>query len=298
MSEIDKLKQKCPGIRSFAERIGNSLAENYRKGLDGAYHNRLSKGIEVATKARPEQLTVIINQLLDDRVKNKAKTIVQISEGEMDKRALILGLWSCREVYIGRENKIQVKSSQIYRNENYIPRISINNLDNFNHQHQYQDEGYSQEKIKNIDGSSNQENPASKFDLDKIRDERKKLYRLIAERRGQPKFREDLKKAYSNRCAITNCDIQELLEAAHIVPYRGNYTNDIRNGILLRADIHTLFDIGLIGIDSASYQVVISDNLKKTEYEGISSKKLRLPSSPADYPSKEALDWHLKEYNL
>ena len=50
---------------------------------------------------------------------------------------------------------------------------------------------------------------------------------------------------YEGKCAVTGCDVPDVLQAAHIFPYMGPETNHPSNG-LLRADIHTLFDLGLI----------------------------------------------------
>lgn len=51
---------------------------------------------------------------------------------------------------------------------------------------------------------------------------------------------------YQGQCGITGCAVKPLLEAAHVTPYLGEYTNNFANGFLLRADIHTLWDLGLI----------------------------------------------------
>ena len=48
--------------------------------------------------------------------------------------------------------------------------------------------------------------------------------------------------AYGGRCAITGYDVEEALQAAHIVPYLGPQSNTVNNGLLLRADVHNLFD--------------------------------------------------------
>lgn len=77
-------------------------------------------------------------------------------------------------------------------------------------------------------------------------DARQRELRAVFLRRGQEKFRKDLINAYKSRCAVTGCNIVEILEAAHIIPYRGEHTNRCNNGLLLRADIHTLFDLGLL----------------------------------------------------
>lgn len=129
------------------------------------------------------------------------------------------------------------------------------------------------------------------FDLHSVEDERKKVLRAIVIRQGQLKFRKALLSAYQKRCAITGCRVEAILEAAHIHPYKGEQTNLVANGILLRADIHTLFDLGLICIDPESLQVQISNALKGTEYEAWHASPIHLPVKPADHPNVDALRW-------
>lgn len=59
--------------------------------------------------------------------------------------------------------------------------------------------------------------------------------RAVHQRRGQPLFRAQLLEAYDQRCAISECNALEVLEAAHIQPYRGEHTNRMDNGLLLRS---------------------------------------------------------------
>jgi hypothetical protein len=92
------------------------------------------------------------------------------------------------------------------------------------------------------------ENSGAFSPLDVI-DARRKIMASIVQRRGQRTFRESLMKAYDGRCAISGCPVPQILEAAHIFPYRGDATNDVTNGLLLRSDLHTLFDCGLIAVD-------------------------------------------------
>ena len=122
-----------------------------------------------------------------------------------------------------------------------------------------------------------------------VDDARKWIERTIVERRGQPLFRAELIQAYDGRCAVTGCTAVEALEAAHIVPYLGEQTNVVTNGILLRADIHTLFDLGLISIDARSMFVVIHEKLMHTEYAELAGKRLSLPRNPEKRPSLMAL---------
>jgi putative restriction endonuclease len=91
---------------------------------------------------------------------------------------------------------------------------------------------------------------AKAFDPGNIMDGRERIVASIVIRRGQPEFRRILIRAYKGRCAVSGCDAIEVLEAAHIMPYLGQDTNHPSNGILLRADIHTLFDLGLLSIDT------------------------------------------------
>lgn len=127
------------------------------------------------------------------------------------------------------------------------------------------------------------------FNPENIEDGRKKIAREISIRQGQPKFRKDLLKAYNYQCAISGCEIQPILEAAHILPYKGQETNHVQNGILLRADLHTLFDLQLISIAPITYIISIDDSLKNSEYTVYNGKKLNLPKEMDLQPSKEAL---------
>jgi hypothetical protein len=136
------------------------------------------------------------------------------------------------------------------------------------------------------------------FDAKNDSDARKKVLRGIAMRLGQPRFRRDLMTAYECRCAVTGCDAEDALEAAHIMPYKGEHTNAVKNGLLLRADIHTLFDLGLLTINPETYTVALSPALTNTRYKNLAGAKLRLPKLPSLHPDKEALQRHRERLNL
>jgi hypothetical protein len=78
------------------------------------------------------------------------------------------------------------------------------------------------------------------------------VMRAIRARRGQPAFRNALRERYGDRCLVTGCPVLDALEAAHIRPYRTEADNAPDNGLLLRADLHTLFDLDLLGIEPHS----------------------------------------------
>lgn len=79
-------------------------------------------------------------------------------------------------------------------------------------------------------------------------DHRVRVPASVVLRRGASKFRDLMLRAYDAKCAVTGTSIPGLLEAAHISPYKGDHTDRVDNGLLLRADIHTLFDLHLLTV--------------------------------------------------
>ena len=136
---------------------------------------------------------------------------------------------------------------------------------------------------------------AEPFDPSNIKDARKRNSKMIAQRRGQPAFRNALLDAYDRKCAITGCEVVEVLEAAHIYPYQGPDTSKVVNGLLLRADVHTLFDSGLIAIDAMNMTVLVHPSLQGSEYWTLHRKKLRLPPNTERRPNCEALKMHCNQ---
>ena len=116
-------------------------------------------------------------------------------------------------------------------------------------------------------------------------------------RQGQAKFREQLIDAYGSRCAVTGTSVPATLQAAHIVPYRGPATNRIENGLLLRADIHNLFDLGLIQIHPETLTISIDEELRSTGFRKLQGRILRQPKESKHRPSKAALSERLKLFS-
>lgn len=137
-------------------------------------------------------------------------------------------------------------------------------------------------------------NEEGSFDATNNYDQRTRTIAEVVRRRGQAKFRKKLLEVYSGVCAVTGCDAIEALEAAHITPYLGDTTNHPQNGLLLRADIHSLFDLGLLAIDPKSLCVVLSRSLKPTSYGCLSGTKISSVQDPNSRPSLEALGRHLQ----
>ncbi|QIR36974.1 HNH endonuclease [Tolypothrix sp. PCC 7910] len=116
-------------------------------------------------------------------------------------------------------------------------------------------------------------------------DRRETVFRQIKERRGQSKFRESLLQRYAEQCMITGLKLLDILEAAHISPYRSTDDNHPDNGLLLRADLHTLFDLNLLGINPESLEVKFHPKVLKAGYQKLDGRKLICseykPSQPA-----------------
>jgi putative restriction endonuclease len=130
------------------------------------------------------------------------------------------------------------------------------------------------------------------FNPESLIDGRERTVASIVRRRGQPAFRRKLIEVYESRCAISGCDAAEALEAAHIVPYLGPETNHPSNGILLRGDIHTLFDLGLLTVDPSNMTVIVAPRLQQTSYATLDGKPLFLPKYVDARPSVVALARH------
>lgn len=106
-------------------------------------------------------------------------------------------------------------------------------------------------------------------------------------REGQATFRGQILAAYG-QCAVTGCRDHEALQAAHIIPYVDARSNLTTNGICLRADIHQLFDRGLVKID-VLYRVAIAKTMQWSEYRLLQGRALLLPSDPKEWPDKRFL---------
>ena len=130
------------------------------------------------------------------------------------------------------------------------------------------------------------------FDPLSIEDGRQKTFRAICVRLGQRDFRQKLIRAYQGRCAMTETVIEDVLEAAHIVPYRVKSTNHVQNGLLLRSDVHLLFDLGFIGIDPETLRIQVSRKISTSPYVDLDGKIVSLPKDPSFRPSRDALHYH------
>lgn len=114
---------------------------------------------------------------------------------------------------------------------------------------------------------------------------------LIKPRPGQAAFRQVAIERHDGRCVFTKTKVAEALEAAHVIPHTGVAEFErADNSLLLRRDIHALFDLFLLGIDPESGQVLVSEKLDGSLYE-----KLRGRVVPHGL-ARAALDFHATQF--
>jgi HNH endonuclease len=120
---------------------------------------------------------------------------------------------------------------------------------------------------------------------------------LVQPRLGQGIFRVAVTEAYASACAVTSEHSLPALEAAHIRPYADGGGHEVPNGLLLRSDLHRLFDKGYVGV-TPDHQFVVSKRLKDDfangrSYYPLDGQRLQLPRSAGEHPDRRHLEWHM-----
>jgi putative restriction endonuclease len=123
--------------------------------------------------------------------------------------------------------------------------------------------------------------------------------RLAPYRLGQQAFKAVVLDVYHRQCAITGTHIPPVLQAAHIRPVTHGGEHRLDNGLLLRSDVHTMFDRGYLGVDPR-YRLVVSPRLREEfgngeQFYAQAGQVIELPARRADRPHREFLEWHLDE---
>ena len=119
---------------------------------------------------------------------------------------------------------------------------------------------------------------------------------LIRPRLGQGAFRVLVTDVYQRRCAVTEERTLPALEAAHIRPYGEGGPHEARNGLLLRRDIHSLFDAGYVTV-TPDLHFEVSRRIKEEfdngrHYYALHGKQIIPPKDPRQRPDPVALSWH------
>lgn len=119
---------------------------------------------------------------------------------------------------------------------------------------------------------------------------------LLTPRLGQGSFRVMVTDVYQRRCAVTRERVLPALDAAHIKPYSQGGDHAIKNGLLLRSDVHKLLDTGYVTI-SPDHLFEVSRKVKEDfdngrHYYSLHGSQIYIPPSPELQPGLEYLEWH------
>lgn len=116
-------------------------------------------------------------------------------------------------------------------------------------------------------------------------------------RLGQGAFRTIVTDAYQRRCALTGEKVLPVLEAAHVRPYAQDGEHSINNGVLMKSDLHILFDRGYIAINPDDKRIVVSKNIHEEfdngrDYYALHGREIRNPENSNQALSASNLGWH------
>lgn len=120
---------------------------------------------------------------------------------------------------------------------------------------------------------------------------------LVRPRLGQGAFRFVVTDAYQRRCAVTGERTLPALQAAHIRPFSESGPHEVGNGLLLRADLHSLFDRGYMTV-TPDLRARISRRIREEfengrDYYALDSRDIRPPGRGFPTPQREYLEWHV-----
>ncbi|MDA8197901.1 MAG: HNH endonuclease [Thermaerobacter sp.] len=120
---------------------------------------------------------------------------------------------------------------------------------------------------------------------------------LVAPRLGQGAFRALITDAYGRRCAVTGERTLPALEAAHIQPYAAGGPHAVDNGLLLRSDLHRLFDLGYLMVHPDTRELAVSQRIRREfengrDYYALAGRALAPPRPGFPAPRREFLAWH------
>jgi putative restriction endonuclease len=108
--------------------------------------------------------------------------------------------------------------------------------------------------------------------------------------------------AYERRCAVTGERVLPVLQAAHIRPYAAGGEHRVDNGLLLRSDVHTLFDRGYMTV-TPELRLEVSHRIREDfengrHYYALHGERVREPEDPGKRPSADFLRWHNEQMYL
>ncbi|MGD8201359.1 HNH endonuclease [Ornithinimicrobium sp. W1679] len=131
----------------------------------------------------------------------------------------------------------------------------------------------------------------ARLDLHLLTDDQRELVKkFVAIREGQGAFRQALLGVYDG-CAVTGTRLEAALDAAHISPYKGQQSNKVRNGLILRKDIHRLFDLDLLTLEDDG-TIRVAPEVSEPIYRELDGMTARLPADETSRPDPVVLQAH------
>ena len=127
---------------------------------------------------------------------------------------------------------------------------------------------------------------------------RERISVVVAKRTRQQSFRDQLLHAYNNSCAVTSYDVPVGLEAAHIWRHFGRASQTTPHGILLRADIHRLYDAQLCSIEPGTHRFLLAESIRDSRYRKYDGQVIHLPQSDDLWPNERDLEVQQSKFLL
>lgn len=132
-----------------------------------------------------------------------------------------------------------------------------------------------QELEDSLPNESQASAPSPKMEMAMLKVDRRTVRTQVSViRPGQSNFRSTMLTRYGGECCISGCRVETLLEAAHIIPYRGDQSDDASNGLLLRVDLHRLFDAHMLTINPVTLTVEVASSVGDAGYQAFHGKRM------------------------
>lgn len=124
--------------------------------------------------------------------------------------------------------------------------------------------------------------------------------RIVTPRLGQGTFRALVTEAYGRRCAVTGEKTLPVLEAAHVQPYASGGPHEVSNGLLLRSDLHRLYDQGYVTVDPDDRRLLVSPRIREEfqngrHYYALEGQALAAPQRGFAPVTRERLLYHAEQ---
>jgi hypothetical protein len=290
------------GERRYSGNTGyaDNPAETYRYDRYVANYKQVSEGDVIVLRSRSEVLGIArIEKILTGKGEKERLRCPHCGTTKIEPRTTMQPPWTCRKQHAfdapTREvTEVETFAAQygatfraapaaltVARLDDAVmrpsPQMSIKEIDLARIEECMRPDPACRELIRDYANAIDAdpfELPQDETTTQSIIETRQRVLREINLRRGQRQFRERLISRYGAACQISRCDFPGLVEAAHIRPYAKSNENGAHNGLLLRSDLHTLFDLGLLAIHPVDMTVKLHPDLLAAGYATFDGKSL------------------------